>query len=247
MSHSRTPDSKSEHRNSAANVLCATLAKLEYGRGRIGDTITKVFQLMWHFTESDFATFVVPDTAFGVLAAHATIPLANAQPSTLEVLRRLPAILIFNWSNLLIFDLANQRSPESIAEDCINKPWRPIPSGKITGEQTRRVMLIAVPLSLGMNYYLSTWSQGVIIHLVTWLYNDLGGSDEAFVREVLIAVGYAMFNSGSLKIAAGCHTQQNGSGINEKGAVWTAVISAVILTTMQVQDLKDQEGDRLPI
>lgn len=202
------------------------------------------FKLIWDFTESDFFTFVVPNTAFGSLGALATTLLTDASRSSiLEVLQRLPAVLIFNWSNLLIFDLANQRSPNSVAEDTINKPWRPIPSNKITSEQTRRSMLVAVPLSLYLNYHLHVWEQGALVHIITWLYNDLRGSDEAFIRELLIAVGYAMFNSGSLQIAAGC--SQESCGLSWQGITWTGIISAVIFTTMQVQDLKDQEGDQL--
>lgn len=201
-------------------------------------------KLIWGFTESDFSTFVIPNTAFGTLGALATGRLTDAAlPSTSKVLQRLPVVLVFNWSNLLIFDLANQRSPGSIAEDRVNKPWRPIPSNKITTEQTRRLMLITIPLSLYLNHYLDVWGQGAVIHLITWLYNDLGGSDEVVVREMLIAVGYAMFNSSSLYIASGC--SQDNCGISPQGLIWTGIISAVIFTTMQVQDLKDQEGDRL--
>lgn len=209
-------------------------------------SIYNFFNVIWGFTESDFATFVLPDTAFGILGALATIPLTDAnQPSMLMVLQRLPAVVVFNWSNLLIFDLANQRSPDSVAEDYVNKPWRPIPRGKITTEQTRRLMLVTVPLSLYLNHYLGVWGQGILIHLITWLYNDLRGSDEVAVRELLIAIGYAMFNGGSLQIASGCSQAQGDCELNSQGIAWTGIISAVIFTTMQVQDLKDQEGDRL--
>jgi hypothetical protein len=70
-----------------------------------------------------------------------------------------------------------------------------------------------------------------MIHMPTWLYNDLKG--------------YAMSNMASLHIALG----GNGGGqlrkeINHRGLVWTATVSGVILTTMQVQDFKDQTGDQ---
>lgn len=153
----------------------------------------------------------------------------------------MPGILVYNIVNLLVFGLANQRSPDSVAEDRINKPWRPIPRGKITTEQTRRLMLATIPIVLPINYVLGLWRQGVFILLLTWLYNDLHGGDEAFLRELIIAVAYGLFNSGSLKVAAG-----PGSLLTQMGVVWTAVVSSVILTTMQVQvqDLKDKEGDR---
>ncbi|KAI4871157.1 UbiA prenyltransferase family [Hypoxylon rubiginosum] len=201
----------------------------------------QILSLIWAFTESDFSTFVIPNTAFGLLGAAAAASLSEGvRPSGLEVLRRLPIVIAYNWSNLLSFDLANQRAPESVAEDRLNKPWRPIPSGRITGDQARRVMLISIPLTLWFNYYLGVWEQGIVTHITTWLYNDLRGMDEPFVRDILISVGYGMFNSGSLQIALGSEASTNWNGTS-----WICLISSVILTTMQIQDLKDQAGDRL--
>ncbi|KAI1758644.1 UbiA prenyltransferase family [Hypoxylon sp. FL1150] len=201
----------------------------------------RIFSLIWAFTESDFATFVIPNTAFGVLGATAATSLSSGtRPNIQGVIQRLPIVIAYNWINLLSFDLANQRASESVAEDRINKPWRPIPTGRITSDQTRRIMLAYVPLALWLNLYLGTWRQALIIHIVTWLYNDLRGMDEVFVREILISVGYGMFNSGSLQIALGSQAKVSGHGV-----IWICVVSSVILTTMQIQDLKDQEGDRL--
>ncbi|CAJ2505019.1 Uu.00g124130.m01.CDS01 [Anthostomella pinea] len=196
--------------------------------------------LIWDFTESNFGTFVVPNTAFGILggfAAEILIEGLPRQPSPQDILQRLPTVILFNWCNVLIFDLANQRYPESVQEDILNKPWRPIPAGKITADQTRRAMLVAVPMTLTLNYILGVWRQGIIIQLLTWLYNDLRGGDEV-IRDLIIAVAYGMFNSGSLELATGCQ-----ESISQSGIVWVSVISGVILTTMQVQDLKDQAGD----
>lgn len=230
--------------------------------------------ILWGFVESDLFTFAVPNTVFGILSAlaapalqanpdwspipptpssHPNLSLLGAQhilkpayqhPSA-HILQNLPAVLIFNLINLFIFDAANQRSPESVAEDRINKPWRPIPCGKITMEQTRRLMLAAVPTVLAINYLLGVWKQGVLILILTWLYNDLGGGDEVLVRELVIAVAYGLFNHGSLAIAAS--NSNTGSSVWTNGPqaiAWIGIISGVILTTMQVQDLKDMEGDR---
>lgn len=207
--------------------------------------------IIWDFSVSDLITFVVPNTVFGVLAALAANPLVNSDPSpsVSAVLQNLMAVIIFNWWHTFIFNLSNQWSPESVAEDRINKPGRPIPNGRITSDQTRRTILAIIPLSLCLNYYLNVWVQGISIHLITWLYNELGGSDEAFyIRDFYIAAAFAMHNSGSLKIAAGCYpvgAYKDSCDLNRSGFIWTGIISAVIFTTMQVQDLKDQEGDRL--
>ena len=90
-----------------------------------------VIHLVWDFIESDFITFAIPNTAFGVIGAIASATLVDgpvsSQPTMLQIIMRLPSVLAFNVGNLLVFDLANQRSPSSVIEDRINKPWRPIP------------------------------------------------------------------------------------------------------------------------
>jgi 4-hydroxybenzoate polyprenyltransferase len=217
----------------------------EFGSKSFIGKIAYAPYLAWAFTESNFDTFVIPNTAFGVLGAFAAPMLTEGfrQPLTsLEILWRFPLVLAFNWYSVLIFDLANQRSPESIEEDRLNKPWRPIPTGKATAAQARRFMLVVIPLALLFNYLLGVWRQGLFIMVLTWMYNDIRGGDEV-VRDLIISVAYAMFNSASLEIAVG-GGEYTDINISRGGIIWTTMISAVILTTMQVQDLKDQAGDR---
>ncbi|KAJ0140375.1 hypothetical protein CTA2_1684 [Colletotrichum tanaceti] len=209
--------------------------------------ILRIPHLIWDFTESNFATFVVPNTAFGLLGGLTGSSLTTSSQATtmattmtLSVLQRLPLVVAFNWYSVLVFDLANQRGPESVDEDLVNKPWRPIPAGKVTPEQTRKAMLLAIPVVLALNYILGVWREGVFILILTWLYNDLRGGDE-LVRDVIIAAAYGLFNTASLKIAIGGDAEAT---VTDEGYAWASVISAVILTTMQVQDLKDQAGDR---
>ena len=72
-------------------------------------------------------SIVYPETAFGILGVL-TGPLltTNPDPRAMGVLWRIPKVLLWNWLNVF-FDIANQRLPQSILEDTINKPWRPIP------------------------------------------------------------------------------------------------------------------------
>lgn len=216
------------------------------GRGISASSIptnaARLLSLIWDFTESNFSTFVLPNSAFGILSAFAACVLTNGpQPTPTRILQRLPVVMAFNWYNVLNFDLANQWSPQSVEEDRVNKPWRPIPTGKATSDQARRAMLFTVPAALVLNYCLGVWRQGLFIQVITWLYNDIRGGDEV-VRDLLIAVAYGCFNSASLNIAVGA---ANDDCISNWGFLWTTMISGVILTTMQVQDLKDQAGDRL--
>ncbi|KAK7917500.1 digeranylgeranylglyceryl phosphate synthase protein [Apiospora marii] len=206
------------------------------------ERLARLANLFWLITQDDFGTFVGPNTAFGIFGALAG-PLFLVQPLPASaVLLRLPAVILFNWSNLLVFDLANQRLPESALEDAANKPWRPVPSGLLTSDQLRRAMLVLLPLVLGLNHVLfDTGTETALLFALTWMYNDLGGGDDGWIqRNVIIAAAFGLYNLGSVKVASGGPL----SGLTPDAVLWILVISAVILTTMQVQDLKDQEGDR---
>ena len=201
---------------------------------------------LWLFTRDDFDTFVLPNTVFGVSATLSGRLLESCppHPQIYTILQRLPFVLFFNWSNLLVFDLANQRLPDSVKEDRINKPWRPLPANRINQRQTRHLMLIAMPLVLVSHSALSVWKETTLLFNLTWIYNDLKGGDEDWlVRNLVIASAFFLYNLGSLKIASGAADRADDVlGIAAYG--WTAIISAIIFTTMQIQDLKDQDGDR---
>ena len=204
-------------------------------------SLTRFLVTLWLFTESDFATFVVPDTAFGIFGAMAgPLLTTNSSPHVESILSRLPQVLLFNWANLLIFDLANQRHPSAVVEDALNKPWRPLPTGRITVSETRRLLLFSLPVVLAVNWSLGAWEETIFLFALTWMYNDLEGGDQDFVtRNLIIGCAFGLYNRGALRIACG-----RGHEITRVGYQWVVLISCVIFTTMQVQDMKDQEGDR---
>ena len=219
---------------------------------RLLHRVTGYLELFWLLTESNAPTFVGPNTMFGICGAAAgslLIPVEGGSTSALDLARRLGLVILYNWSNLIVFDLANQRLPESAEEDALNKPWRPVPRGLITSDQIRRTMLYLIPAVVALNhFFLQTGVQSIAIMVLTWLYNDLRGGDEGFVqRNAIIAVAFAIYNEGSLKVAVGPANAGTGllfSGLTAAGATWVGVVSLVIFMTMHVQDLQDQEGDR---
>nr|WBQ21649.1 hypothetical protein [Stachybotrys sp.] len=198
----------------------------------------KALRVIWGFIESDFLTFAVPNTAFGMMSAIGSSQLLEGPPPYLsDVLRRGPTVLFFNVYSLLLFDLANQYSPESVEEDRINKPWRPIPSGLVTREQTRKAMLFVAPAALGLNYVLGVWNEGLLVQVLSYYYNDLNGGG-GLGRDVIISVSYGLANRTSLQLAIGPENT-----VSHQGQLWLIIISAVVLTTMHIQDFKDQLGD----
>ncbi|KAJ5155350.1 UbiA prenyltransferase family [Penicillium capsulatum] len=171
------------------------------GEPRIG--LAEVPLVLWDFVKSDFSTFVLPSTAFGFLGALAAPKLTEfpQSPSIGALLiRAVPRTLLFNTGNLLVFDIANQRLPESVDEDSVNKPWRSLPRGRINPTQARRLLLGTVPAVLAGSAMLGVGAESGLILLLTWMYNDLGGGDE-LTRDPIIAVAYVAFLVSSLHIA----------------------------------------------
>ncbi|KAF4628188.1 hypothetical protein G7Y89_g9964 [Cudoniella acicularis] len=202
--------------------------------------IARFPKLLWLFSKSDISTFVVPDTAFGIFGAlSGTLLTTNSSPDLISTLLRTPLVAGFIWFNVLVFELANQRLPESIIEDRLNKPWRPLPNGLITPVQTRRFLLAVLPIFLGISVGMGVWRETSILFTLTYMYNDLKGGDEDFiVRNLIIAAAFGVYNEGALRIASG-----PGHAPTTLGFTWTAIVSCIIFSTMHVQDMQDQEGD----
>lgn len=217
-------------------------------------TILHHLATLHNFTRTDIKTIVIPQTLFGVFSALSGPPLttANPSPSSLAVFSRIPLILLWTWLNLLVFTLANQRLPSSVLEDALNKPWRNIPSGRVSPHQARSWLLRAVLAAWLLSALLGCWAEFAALAVLTWVYNDLGGANnEHFLfRNVNNALGYVFFGLGALRIATatdGWSGLTKGPGTWDGTAtayVWTGMLGGVVASSIQVQDLQDQEGDR---
>ena len=141
---------------------------------------------------------------------------------------------------MLIFDIANQRLPSSILEDSVNKPWRPIPSKRLSPDEARRLLLaILGPITL-ITYFLGGLEETVAMMVLTWMYNDLSGADEHYiVRNIINAAGFMCYSSGSTRVAC-----NDGVVLNSTAYAWLAIVGAIVFSTLQMQDMADQEGDR---
>lgn len=63
-----------------------------------------------------------------------------------ELLLKIPIILCWSWSNLLLFNIHNQRDEQSVLTDRMSKPWRPIPSQRISAEESRKLLFVIYPV-----------------------------------------------------------------------------------------------------
>lgn len=141
---------------------------------------------------------------------------------------------------MIVFDLANQRLPISVAEDRLNKPWRPGHAGRVTPAQMGRLSLIVMPVILAITFSVGAWQETSLLFGLTWTYNDLQGGESIVGRNLIIANAFGLYNVASVRVACGV-----GSTLQESGIYWILIISAVIPSTMHLQDLKDVAGDKL--
>lgn len=197
---------------------------------------------IWLVTRNDLKSIVFPETAFGICSAlSGPIITSNNSPNAISVLQRIPLVILWVWINVLIFDLANQRLPNSIIEDSINKAWRPIPSGRLTACQARRLLLAVLPIAILVTYYTGGMEETIVMNTLMYMYNDLGGADENFVvRNLINAAGFICYSAGAIRVACG-HGE---CSLNEKAYQWLAIIGGIVFSTLQMQDMADQEGDR---
>ncbi|TFK93052.1 hypothetical protein K466DRAFT_594750 [Polyporus arcularius HHB13444] len=183
---------------------------------------------LYLFTRSDIKTLLVPTLLYGTAAAPGHLPLSQ-----------LGLRLLWIWLHLLQFCMANQCVGQE--EDAANKPWRPIPSRRMTASaawQLRCAMLVpCLLLSAKCNVPLA--STALII--ATLAYNELGLDVHWVPRHVCNALGYAAFNAGATYV--GC---TGNLCIPESSISAAQLINAlVVLTTIHTPDFEDMDGDRL--
>ncbi|CAG9982814.1 unnamed protein product [Clonostachys byssicola] len=260
MSDETTKNASNTPKVKSCGMSASEAREQPRGWENISNRISSLLRLFWLLTESNAPTFVGPNTVFGICGALALPWMAldsagavhDAEPLRLALFRvitRLGHVILFNWTNLFIFDLANQRLPESAAEDALNKPWRPVPRGLVTADQIRYYMLCLIPLVVALNHFaFGVGVESLIIMALTWMYNDLRGGDEGYiVRNAIIAAAFGIYNTGSVKVALGTAAVRDSGlfgGLSSECVIWAGMVSAIIFTTMHVQDLQDVEGDR---
>lgn len=185
---------------------------------------------LWLFCFNDLKTMVFPSIAFAFF--H------SSQLHRTTFLTRLPLMIAYTWFNLLGFAVNNQRHPSSVAEDKLNKPWRPIAAGRLTPTQARTLGLLSIPLALAISALVGGGMvQSALLAIFGTIYNDFGGGDGHWlVRNLLNAAGFTSFASGTLEVALQ-------SSLPPSLIPWIFLIALVVGTSVHVQDMYDQLGD----
>ncbi|CAI6336780.1 unnamed protein product [Periconia digitata] len=192
------------------------------------------------FTASDIAAVLLPQSFFAISFALSPTLNGGIHISPYTIFSRLPAAMFWVWLHLLVLDLSNQRRPDSVAEDKLNKPWRPIPSGRLQPHHARQLLIFSIPFL----YVLSSQALGgepetVALFVLNWIYNDLDAAEHMILRNILNALGITFIGAGATAVLTG----ESVGSENVRGREWLFACAGVLATTIQAQDLYDQEGD----
>ncbi|KAI4211382.1 MAG: hypothetical protein LQ351_005808 [Letrouitia transgressa] len=165
--------------------------------------LSALTRTLYLFTRSDLKTILYPSLLFAVSTAfYFSLSTFTSTPPTASLFLRPLIAAAWVWLNLLVFCIGNQRLPHSIAEDKLNKPWRPIPSGRLSPAQAKEnwitAQVIAASLSLALGQGL--W-QCLALMVLGYIYNDLGAGDRSSVlRNLLSAAGFLCFGTGAAAV-----------------------------------------------
>lgn len=200
---------------------------------------------LWLFTLSDLKTIVGPQTLFGVcnaLALYANTEASGEGSNMVQLFLQAPSAVFWVWINLLPFAIDNQRQEVAILEDRHNKPWRTMPSGRMTQKQAKALMCCLYPVACCASVCLGGLRQCLTLMVLGYFYNDLGLADWNWVsRNAINALGFCCFASGALEVTLKLPL----TGEHRHVIKWLGIIAAVVFSTVQIQDMADQEGDRL--
>jgi 4-hydroxybenzoate polyprenyltransferase len=185
---------------------------------------------------------VFPSTAFALFTNTANLlyqPNDNLRPKLALMLWRIPLVLSWAWVNCLAFSVNNQKLSHAVKEDECNKPWRPLPAHRLTQKQASVLATAVYPIALLAGAIAGGGTVPALLLIVFgYAYNDLRAGDRsALFRNVLNAFGFSSFAVGALEVA-------QGFSIELQTLKWVGIIGLVVFTTVHMQDLPDQIGDR---
>ncbi|KAI1084373.1 UbiA prenyltransferase family-domain-containing protein [Whalleya microplaca] len=193
----------------------------------------------WLFICNDIKNVTPVGVLFAALNASVA-PLFSMGPalSPAQMIAALPPVLLWSWSNLFLFDLHNQR--RGVGEDALNKPWRPLPSGRLSLEQATLVIYCMYLITFIITVKCGGLVPCLLESVFCLWYNEWAGSDNPFLKNFLNGLGIPCFFVGPLEVATG-HSIFSGHG---KMAAWISIIAGSIAITSHIQDFRDVEGDK---
>ncbi|KAG1899012.1 UbiA prenyltransferase family [Suillus fuscotomentosus] len=142
------------------------------------------------------------------------------------------------WFHVFQFNASNQSY--SAHEDVLNKPWRPVPSGRISVKDARELRWALMLFCLGFSFLFGSnvVITSVMATVLIIVNDDLRLSDHPVFKTLCSTGGYVIVELASLLILSRECTLD---GMSIKEPVCSTL---VVLLTVHAQDFADVNGDR---
>ncbi|KAK6339857.1 hypothetical protein TWF718_009247 [Orbilia javanica] len=192
-------------------------------------------------TESNIKAYVLPVVTCAVLGIASGGVTTKFHPSWFDIAWTLPRTVLYIWLCVFYFDCSNQKDPKSIEEDRLNKPWRAVPSGRLTAEALQKIYVAAgVVLLIISATWLGGFPEALAFMVETYIYDCASGNDSWWARGVINGLFYMTGQLGATRVA-GASLPMN--EISRAGYEWCILLGLCMTTTIQIVDFRDQEGD----
>lgn len=162
-------------------------------------------------TESNIKAFVTPTVLNGMLAVASGGVTADI-PSWPDLAAALPKVALYIWLWDLYFDCSNQKDPGSIEEDRLNKPWRAIPSGRLSVEAAERWYVCSACIMPAVALWFGALPEAIAFMVETWVYDRLGGGSTWWGRSIINPLFFSTGQLGAIRVAAGTSTTVSKGG-----------------------------------
>jgi 4-hydroxybenzoate polyprenyltransferase len=183
--------------------------------------------LIWKFIRYDVSATIVPGTIFTLVSA-----ISARVPATRLVVLLLIAFIHF-FLFIYIFDLSNQLN--SLEEDRLNKPDRPIPSGYITRKQSSYRFFLGIVIFLMVGMIANVFLQDIIWLFSLLIYNHTSLGKTWWFKNLNVSIGVWCM------LSAAAHIGNSTAAYLYAWAFWTALIQFPLIA---ISDLRDVAGDR---
>lgn len=106
------------------------------------------------------------------------------------------------WIGLHLLQCNVSNQYKSMSEDVINRPWRPLPSGRISADAARRLRWCLVPMCLAVSAHYG-WDvvlASATLTATTILYDEVGLAGHCIGKNLCAVPGYVTFEVGATRI-----------------------------------------------
>jgi len=184
--------------------------------------------IYWLFIKNDIWATIIPGVIIALVAfSHYSFSLTGL------ILILLKAVLYFNLY-AYTFVLTNQIN--SIEEDKVNKPYRPLVSGLVEKSSMAQRIILATFIFLVVGYYFGVFEWALLWVIISIFHNYIGHKHWFLKNTVCMTLGiFAIIGAGWGLVSEPSSSQ----------LVWGFIVSLIFGITGVIQDFRDEEGDRI--